>query len=168
LLDALAGIDHGIERIGVACYPEGHPKIPDDALNVALHRKRPQVDYMVSQLCFDVDALLGWLRETRSQGIHLPLHLGIAAPMNRRKLIELSVKIGVGSSVRYLTKQHGFVTNLLRGGAYQPEDLLHEIGEDLSSEELGIQRLHLFSFNQIDAAVDWQRRTGGPAETAAV
>ncbi|TKA09485.1 methylenetetrahydrofolate reductase [Actinacidiphila oryziradicis] len=163
LIEALGAIDHGLERIGVACYPEGHPKIADNELLDALRRKQPHAHYMVSQLCFDVDTLVSWLRRMRSAGIELPLRLGLAAPMNILKLTELSIKIGVGSSVRFLTKQHGLVGSLLRGSSYQPEELLYRIGAELTSDELRIEGLHLFSFNQISATVGWQQRVGGAA-----
>jgi methylenetetrahydrofolate reductase (NADPH) len=158
LLAELSGIDHGLTEIGVACYPEGHPSIPDDVLLRALLDKQPLATYMCSQLCFDGDILLGWLRSTRAEGVTLPLHLGLAGPLSVLKLAELSVRIGVGASVKYLTKQHGLFGSLLRGGAYRPEDLLGGIGEDLASPALAISRLHLCTFNQVGATVDWQRR----------
>jgi methylenetetrahydrofolate reductase (NADPH) len=158
ILEDLAGLDHGLERIGVGCYPEGHPKISDDALLDALRRKQAYATYMVSQLCFDAKALIGWLRATRAAGIELPLRVGLAAPLKTTRLMELSLKIGVGSSIRYLTKQHGFIGNLLVGGAYHPEQLLYAIGDDLAAGDLNIEGLHLFSFNQVDITVAWQRR----------
>jgi methylenetetrahydrofolate reductase (NADPH) len=161
LLEALSGIDHRLERIGVGCYPEGHPSISDEVLLEALQRKQPMANYMVSQLCFDVDALVAWLRRTRALGITLPLRIGLAAPMNARKLVELSMRIGVGSSIKYLTKQHGFVRNMLFGSSYKPEKLLLGIGDGLSSDELRIEGLHLFSFNQLAPTVEWQRRVAG-------
>ncbi len=161
ILEDLAGLDHGLERIGVGCYPEGHPKISDDALLDALRRKQAHATYMVSQLCFDATALIRWLRDTRAAGIELPLRVGLAAPLKTTRLVELSFKIGVGSSIRYLTKQHGFVGNLLVGGAYQPEQLLYAIGDDIAADDLGIEGLHLFSFNQVDITTAWQRRLSG-------
>ncbi len=158
LLDSLGGIDHGLASIGVACYPEGHPAIPDDVLAEALRAKQPVANYMVSQLCFDVTTLVRWLRATREAGITLPLHIGLAAPMQTRKLAELSLKIGVGSSLRYLSKQHGLVGKLLRGKAYRPEQLLVDMGADLTSLEMNVERLHMFSFNQVAATVEWQQR----------
>ena len=72
---------------------------------------------MVSQLCFNPDVLVSWLRRVRGEGIMLPLHIGLAAPMQVSKLLKLGPQIGVGSSVRYLAKQHGFIGNVLKGGA---------------------------------------------------
>jgi methylenetetrahydrofolate reductase (NADPH) len=157
VLQALQGIDHDLRRIGVACYPEGHPKIADAALAGALSAKQPYAAYMVSQMCFNPDVMVSWLRQVREAGITLPLHLGLAAPMQVRKLIELSPKLGVGSSVRYLAKQHGFLGNVLKGGAYQPESLLLRMGNAVTSPGLGIEGLHFFSFNQVSATLEWQR-----------
>jgi methylenetetrahydrofolate reductase (NADPH) len=167
VLQALQHIDHGLRRIGVASYPEGHPKITDTTLLAALRDKQPCSAYMVSQLCFSPDVLVSWLRGVREAGITLPLHIGLAAPMQVRKLMELGPKIGVGTSVRYLAKQHGLIGNALKGGAYQPESLLLRMGDAITSEELGIERVHLFSFNQVDPTVQWQQRiVGSPAAAA--
>jgi methylenetetrahydrofolate reductase (NADPH) len=167
ILEAIQELDHDLQRIGVGCYPEGHPNIAEDALVDALQRKQPYADYMVSQLCFDAATLTGWLRTMRQAGITLPVRIGVAAPLQTRKLIELSLKIGVGSSVKFLTKQHGFVGNLLLGRSYTPESLISQIVEETGFDELGIEGLHLFSFNQIDATVEWQRRIGAAANVSA-
>lgn len=170
LLEALAGIPHGITSIGIGCYPEGHPKIEDRVLFEALLRKQPYAQYMASQLCFDPEILVSWLTSARAAGVRLPLHIGLASPVNTRKLVELSMKIGIGSSLRYLTKQHGMIGNLLLGNSYRPESFLQEMGPALLSEELGVEAVHLFSFNQLSATVEWQQRIGdssAPASTPA-
>lgn len=161
VLAALRHIDNGLRRIGVACYPEGHPKISDAALAEALRDKQPYAAYMVSQLCFSPGVLVSWLRGVRGQGITLPLHLGLAAPMQVSRLLTLGPQLGVGSSVRYLAKQHGFIGNVLKGGAYRPESLLVEMGDALTEPGLGIEGLHLFSFNQVEETVQWQQRIAG-------
>lgn len=158
LLESLAGIDHELETIGIGCYPEGHPKISDEVLLEALLAKQPFANYMVSQLCFDPGAMVAWLERMRSAGITLPLHVGLAAPMQIHKLVELSLKIGVGTSVRYLTKQHGLVGSLIRGSSYRPEDLLVGMGASLVSSALAVEGLHVFSFNQIAQTLEWQER----------
>jgi methylenetetrahydrofolate reductase (NADPH) len=163
VLEALQGMDHGLSRIGVACYPEGHPKIGDAVLAEALTAKQPYAAYMVSQLCFNPQVLVSWLRRVRAAGITLSLHLGLAAPMQVTRLIKLGPQIGVGTSVRYLSKQHGFIGNVLKGGAYRPESLLTEMGGALTEPELGIEGLHLFSFNQVEETVQWQQGISGTA-----
>jgi methylenetetrahydrofolate reductase (NADPH) len=165
ILEAIQHLDHSSVRIGVACYPEGHPHIPEATLRQALEHKQQYADYMVSQLCFDSAALTTWLAVTRDAGITLPIRVGIAAPLQTRKLIELSLKIGVGSSVKFLTKQHGFVGNLLLGRSYAPEGLVTEVVENERFNDLGIEGLHLFSFNQVQATLEWQNRIAGGGRT---
>lgn len=161
LLEVLAGIDHPFGAVGIGCYPEGHPKISDDDLAEALRVKQRHATYLVSQLCFDPGALLAWLRRTRQEGITLPLRVGVAAPLQTRKLMELSLRIGVGSSIRYLTKQHGLLGSLLRGGAYRPERLIDDLLAAPDLDDLGVEKLHLYSFNQIEATIEWQQRISG-------
>jgi methylenetetrahydrofolate reductase (NADPH) len=161
ILRELGEFDHGLTRLGVGCYPEGHPKIADDVLFDALLRKQEYADYMVSQLCFDASALVGWLRSARDRGVTLPFRMGVAAPLQTRKLIEVSVKIGVGRSVRFLSKQHGLVGNLLLGRAYEPMDLLLAVQREISFTDSSIEGLHLFSFNQVEATLAWLSRAGG-------
>ena len=166
ILRELRGFDHGIRRLGVGCYPEGHPKISDDQLLEALLRKQELADYMVSQLCFDAATNVEWLRSMRAAGVRLPLRIGLAAPLKVTKLVELSLKIGVGSSVRFLSKQQGFVSNILLGRAYEPERLLLDMGDALLDESLGVEGVHLFTFNQIDASVDWQAALAATFQSA--
>lgn len=158
VLLALREFDHGLRRIGVGCYPEGHPKIADEDLLAALLRKQEYADYMVSQLCFDAATLAGWLTAARRSGVTLPLRIGLAGPLKTTKLAELALKIGVGQSLRYLTKQRGMVSNLVLGRSYAPEHLLRELGPALDPAELDVEGVHLFSFNQIDACAEWQER----------
>jgi methylenetetrahydrofolate reductase (NADPH) len=166
ILRELRGFEHGLTRLGVGCYPEGHPKISDEDLLEALLRKQELADYMVSQLCFDAATNVAWLRGVRAAGVHLPLRIGLAAPLKVTKLLELSLKIGVGSSVRFLSKQQGFVSNILLGRAYEPERLLLDMGEALLEPALGIEGAHLFTFNQIDASVDWQAALAASFQSA--
>ncbi len=160
LLEDLSTMDHGF-TLSVGCYPEGHPKISDDVLFEALQQKQPYASFMINQLCFDPKALVSWLSSMRKAGITLPLRMGLAPPISPTKLLDLSLKIGVGTSVRYLSKQHGMVRSLLRGKFYKPEKLLGQLGDALVSPEMDVVGLHIFSFNQVRATVAWQRKVGG-------
>ncbi|WIV56243.1 methylenetetrahydrofolate reductase [Amycolatopsis nalaikhensis] len=155
VLESLTHFEHGLRRIGVGCYPEGHPKIDDADLIETLLRKQESADYMVSQLCFDAAALTRWIDDVRAAGVRLPLRIGLAAPIKTARLLELSMKIGVGQSVRYLRKQHGMLRGLVLGRSYAPERLLTALGKYLTDAVAGIEGLHVFTFNQLDVTVDW-------------
>ncbi len=97
-----------------------------------------------------------WLRAERSAGLTLPIRLGLSGPVERTKLLTLGMRVGVGQSLRYLKKNGRGLTGLLRGGdGYDPNQLLDALDADL--EPLGVTGIHLFTFNQLGAAVDWHR-----------
>jgi methylenetetrahydrofolate reductase (NADPH) len=151
ILEDLHERSHTLTRLGVSCYPEGHPLIGNDQLWAALERKQQLATYMVSQMCFDAMVVRAWLTQARQRGISLPLRAGVAGPLKIAKLAELSLKIGVGQSLRYLSKQHGMVGNVLRGRAYDPGSFVSAI-----AGTAGIEGLHLFSFNQVPEYVAWR------------
>ena len=109
LLPLIAAHPHRPSTIGIAGYPEGHPLIDDAALADALAAKTPFADYVTTQLCFDPEAILRWI-ETRTE---LPVIVGIPGMVDRKKLLEISMRVGVGPSLRYLRKQGG-IRKLLR------------------------------------------------------
>ena len=90
--------------IGIAGYPEGHPLIDSRALTDILERKSALATYITTQLCFDAEALLTWLSETRERGVALPVRVGLPGVVDRRRLLEISMRIGVGPSLALLTK----------------------------------------------------------------
>ncbi|KAF9647343.1 MTHFR-domain-containing protein [Thelephora ganbajun] len=66
--------------IGVAAYPDGHPDGVTDRETEFLHLKAKidaGADFIVTQLFYDVDAFLGWVKEIRARGITVPIIPGI-------------------------------------------------------------------------------------------
>jgi methylenetetrahydrofolate reductase (NADPH) len=165
LLDELAGIPHPFTRIGIGGYPEGHPLIADDKLLEALRRKQPHADQIVTQLCFDAGALVDWVRAIRAEGIDLPVVIGLPGVVERRKLAEISLKTGVGASVRYLRKHGRQLVALSRSRRYDPTSLVRSIADGLEegerAEDLGIRGAHLFTFNQVEPTLSWVRSVAG-------
>ena len=158
LLIDLLGMDHGLNRIGVPAYPDGHPSIPDSTLASALLAKQQLLaaagvaSWASTQLCFSAKAITGWLDAQRDTGFTMPIRLGIAGPVERSKLITLGLKVGVGQSLRYLRKQG---IGLL-AGRYDPTSLVKDIAPHAAA--LGIDAIHLFTFNQLAASVAWRDR----------
>jgi methylenetetrahydrofolate reductase (NADPH) len=142
--------DHALRpaRIGVGAYPEGHPLIDPTALDEALVRKSELADYLATQLCFDPQVLLTWLAELRARGIGLPAWVGIPGAVDRRRLLEVSLTVGVGASVAFLRKQQGLRRLIGRPG--HAAEVLHEALAPLVGEPgLGIAGLHYFTFNRV-------------------
>jgi methylenetetrahydrofolate reductase (NADH) len=154
LLEAIADHRHRPPRIGIGVYPEGHPLIDAARLDDALRRKSAHADYMVTQLCFDVPALLAWLQEVRAAGVDLPVYVGIPGAVDRRKLLEISMRVGVGASVSFLRKQRGL--GRLLGRPSHAADALHRAIEPLIGEpEWGIVGFHYYTFNRLVETWEW-------------
>ena len=73
-----------------------------------------------TQMHFDTKQWIQWLRDERAAGLTLPVHIGAAGAIDRMKLISLSTKLDIGSSVRFLKKNSGAISRLLRPGGYDP------------------------------------------------
>ena len=157
VLADLAEMDHPFTKIGVASYPEGHPAIPDDVLFDALKAKQGIATHMVTQMCFDMQALLKWLKAMRDAGITTPVWIGLPGVMDRMKLFKTSLRIGVGQSAKYARKQKGLAGMLLRSSTYKPDSLLKELKPAMDDERMAIEGLYIFTFNQIDNTVQWSQ-----------
>jgi methylenetetrahydrofolate reductase (NADPH) len=152
-------------RLGVGAYPEGHPLIDERVLAEALARKNDLADYMATQLCFDPDVLLRWLEGVRQRGVQLPLYAGVPGPIERRKLLDVSMKVGVGASLRFLRKQHG-ITSLFRRPGREADELRDALAPRIGDPALGIAGLHLFTFNELVTTWAWSQDGAAPAEDA--
>jgi len=61
-----SGSGRTLESMGVSGYPEGHPLVAADELDRALLAKQPLSSYVVTQMCFDPGAVLGWIAHAGS------------------------------------------------------------------------------------------------------
>jgi methylenetetrahydrofolate reductase (NADPH) len=158
LLQALAAHDHGLREIGITGYPEGHPFIDDGTLARAMLEKAELATYIVSQICFDAQITVEWIRRVRARGIQLPIHVGIPGAVGATKLLRTSTRIGIGDSLRFLRKQGSIVGKLLLPGAYKPEKLIRGLAPALVDPAGKVAGLHIFTFNELEATERWRRR----------
>lgn len=156
LLREMEAVGHGL-RIGVAAYPEPHPLIPDEELDAALGEKERYASYAVTQICFDPDTLTGWLSGLRERGVGLPVYAGLAGVADRRKLLSISLRIGVGDSARFLRKQSGLAGRLMRPGGYRPDALVEALAPYFGDGYYGLAGFHINTFNQVEATERWRR-----------
>ncbi|MFD9134021.1 methylenetetrahydrofolate reductase [Streptomyces bottropensis] len=165
VLRRLSELGAPFARVGVTGYPESHPLIHDDITVQAMWDKREHATYVVSNLCFDPRVLGEWIARIRGRGIALPVHVGVAGPVQRAKLLAMATKIGVGESTRFLTKHPSWFLRFAAPGGYVPEKLLTRTEETLTAPASGVAGLHLFTFNQIAETEAWRRalleRLGG-------
>ncbi|MFF5365448.1 5,10-methylenetetrahydrofolate reductase [Streptomyces scabiei] len=157
VLRRLSELGGPFARVGVTGYPESHPLIHDDVTVQAMWDKREHATYVVSNLCFDPRVLGEWLARVRRRDVTLPVHVGVAGPVQRAKLLSMATKIGVGESTRFLTRHASWFVRFAAPGGYSPEKLLTRTEKALTDPASGVAGLHLFTFNQIAETERWRR-----------
>jgi len=156
LLQLMSTLDHGIDVVGIGAYPEGHPLIDDLTLSRFLQEKQPFAAYMVTQMCFDPETIVDWLRRIRAEGVDLPVHIGVPGVGDRAKLLRVALKIGVGQSARFLRSNLGLVGRMIKPGGYSPDELLLGLAPHFDMPPYGIEGVHFYSFNQIESTEKWR------------
>lgn len=159
VLQDMAEIGHNIEDIGITAYPEEHPMINARELMQFLIAKQQFATYLVTQMCFDPQTLVNWLKDIRKAGVTLPVWIGLPGVTDMSKLMALSFKIGVGQSLKLLKKQNVLLKNLISAKPYQPDNLLQGLRPHLGDPEFIVRGFHLFSFNDVERTEKWRAET---------
>ena len=149
--------EYGIRSLGVAGYPEGHRKIPEQVIHAALDAKIAFAQhagielFIVSQFCFDGGAIIDWLQRLRARGVLTPVRVGVAGPATIRALINYGLRCGIGNSLKAIGSQAISLPRLvLQQG---PEKVVRRVA--LGAKGLGIAGLHCFAFGGFANTARW-------------
>ena len=88
----------------------------------------------------------------------LPVHIGIPGVIERRKLLSIAMRIGLGDSTRFLKKNTGFWGRLALPSRFTPDALVDGLADTLADERLAVAGLHINAFNQIEATEAWRAK----------
>ena len=157
LLEELKELGSPFPHVGITGYPESHPTINDDLTIQSMWDKRRYATHVVSNLTFDPGVLSRWVHRMRARGISMPLLLGLPGPVDRTKLLAMAGKIGVGESTRFLVKHKGTFARLAAPGGFTGEKFLQKCAAELSAPEMGVDGVHVFTFNQVVETETWRR-----------
>jgi methylenetetrahydrofolate reductase (NADPH) len=161
LLVALDETEYSFEEVGITGYPEGHEFLDEQTLRTEMDKKAPYATFIVTQLCYNPEAVIEWIEKIRGRGIDLPVEVGIPGVMKYSRLLQISRKVGVGDSVKFLRKTTGvvdFVRQIVGSrGTYKPDELVDGLGPYADDEEYRISGIHIYTFNQTTDTEDWRR-----------
>lgn len=149
----------GIDTLGFGAYPDGHASISNDDLSNAIHAKQQLIlehgikPLASTQMCFDASTIRAWLKAERAKGFTTPINLGLPGVVDRAKLMSMGMRLGIGQSMRYLSKNKSTITRMFAPGGYDPTKLLADLASD--AEELGITGIHSFTFNSTADTAKW-------------
>ncbi|WP_299928422.1 methylenetetrahydrofolate reductase [uncultured Pelagimonas sp.] len=162
----------GFKRLHVAGHPEGNKDIDpnggDDAVMDALRWKQRFNETsdaemaLATQFAFDADPIIAWADRLASEGIDIPIHIGIAGPAKLQTLIKFAIACGVGPSLKVLQKRAMDVSKLLL--PYEPMDVLTKLAaHKAANPDFNIERVHFFPLGGIKTNANWAINNGGPA-----
>ena len=166
LLDSGQLAEHGIRRLGVTSYPEGHPLVAPADLDEALRRKIAYARttgtelWLVTQFVFSPAPAVAWLARTREAGCTLPVRIGVPGPIALSTLIGYAVRCGVGASARALRRRPGLAR---LAGRWSPTPMALELAGHLAGQENALAvDIHVFTFGGLADAADWLRALRNP------
>lgn len=152
----------GIVEIGIAGYPQGHPRIQTQELARALTNKVAAAEqtglavHIVTQFCFDETAIRNWLRQLRDFGCEQPVRIGLAGPTNIAALMRYARRCGVRTSMQGLMRKTGLLRNVFSMSA--PDAIIRSLAQARGS--LGDTTLHFFSFGGLVRTARWATAVG--------
>ena len=147
---------HGIAKIAVAGYPEGHPKIAASALETALAAKKHFARLagielsVVTQFCFEADPVLSWAARMKGHG--LAVRVGLAGPASLPRLLRFAAICGIGNSVRALKTRPKAIARLMVEAG--PEIALRDLARRAGPP---IEGVHFFCFGGLVRTARWLR-----------
>ena len=153
----------GLRRIGVAGHPEGHPAVGSAELLCALRSKQEFAArsgiavHIVTQFGFNPEGICAWDRVLAQEGIHLPVHVGLAGPTSLPRLLKFAIQCGIGTSVSSLMKNGGAVATLT-GHAVSPDEMLLGLVKGCARHAGSrLVKPHVYSFGGALATAGWLR-----------
>ena len=150
---------HGVSRVGIAGYPDGHPDIAPAVLADALRdkaqalREAGQGAWIATQFGFDADPVLAWLERLRGEGIGIPVSIGVPGPASAQALLRFATRCGVGVSAKVVAKYGFSLTQLLRPAG--PGALIADLAARLEPGVHGEAGLHFYPFGGLQKPVAW-------------
>ena len=150
----------GIKEVGLAAYPEGHPRIKRETLIASLQEKLNIIKdsgmgaYIVTQFSFVPARIVELCRALNLITPNIPVYVGMAGPTDTKKLLAYAKLCGVSASLRVLTnlgfKAAKLVTNT------EPNDQLSVLGRYCASrDECNVIGIHIFSFGGYLGSARW-------------
>jgi methylenetetrahydrofolate reductase (NADPH) len=152
--------DCGVREIGIAGYPEGHPKIPLNALEKAMARKLELAKqqsigvYVMTQFSFSPARVVDFCSTLARTWPDLPIYVGIAGPTDPAALLRYAQRCGVSTSLRALRNLGTGIAQLVTNT--DPQDQLAAVARYTSARQpSNVVGVHLYSFGGAVRTAAW-------------
>ncbi|HEX6001377.1 MAG TPA: methylenetetrahydrofolate reductase [Hyphomicrobiaceae bacterium] len=150
----------GLTQVGLAGYPEGHPRIATPALNRALERKLELAArhglgaYLVTQFSFAPNRIVEYCADLARRAPGVPVYVGMAGPTDPMTLLRFAQRCGVSASLRALQAQG--VKAVHHFTHVDPTEQLMALASRLRSGGVrNVVGVHVYSFGGAVPAAQW-------------
>jgi methylenetetrahydrofolate reductase (NADPH) len=167
LLNAMADLREGFARIGITGYPESHHLISDDLTIASMFEKASMATDIISQICFDADAIARWIANVRARGTTLPIWIGVPGVIDYAKLVRISLRIGLGESTRFLRAHRAWMSRLITR-QFKPNGLVRDLTPVVADPAANVAGFHLYTFNEVERTERWRRQLVARLEEGAL
>ena len=154
--------DSGIREIGVAGYPEGHPRISATELIEAFEEKRRLARdqglgiYVVTQFSFAPHRVVEYCAGLARTAPEVSVYAGVAGPTDPAALARYAQRCGVSVSLRALKTLGTGIARLVTNS--DPKDQLVALARySLQREPSNLAGVHLYSFGGAVKTAVWIR-----------
>jgi methylenetetrahydrofolate reductase (NADPH) len=152
--------DSGIKEIGVAGYPEGHPRISN--LTGAFDQKRRLTReqgmgmYVVTQFSFAPSRVVEYCSALARSAPEVSIYAGVAGPTDAAALARYAQRCGVSVSLRALRTLGSGIARLVTNS--DPREQLTALARySLQREPSNLVGVHLYSFGGALRTASWMR-----------
>jgi methylenetetrahydrofolate reductase (NADPH) len=154
--------DSGIREIGVAGYPEGHPRISASSLTSSFERKRRVTReqglgmYVVTQFSFSPNRVVEYCAGLARSAPDVSVYAGVAGPTDPVALARYAQRCGVSVSLRALRTLGSGIARLVTNA--DPREQLTALARySLQREPSNLVGVHLYSFGGAVRTAGWMR-----------
>lgn len=154
--------DSGIKEIGVAGYPEGHPRIPAADLSAAFQKKLKMTAeqglgmYVVTQFSFAPNRVVDYCAQLARVAPDVSVYVGVAGPTDPVALARYAQRCGVSASLRALKNLGSGIAQLVTHS--DPREQLVAVARySLQREPSNVVGVHIYSFGGAVRTASWIR-----------
>lgn len=152
--------DSGIREIGVAGYPEGHPRISNLAESFEKKRRLAKEQglglYVVTQFSFAPNRVVEYCTNLARTAPEVSIYVGVAGPTDPVALARYAELCGVSGSLRALKNLGTGIARLVAN--IDPREQLVAIARySRSREPSNVAGVHIYSFGGVVKTAAWMR-----------
>jgi len=150
----------GVHELALPGYPEGHPRIPTDALERAFDDKLSVAQQQglgvsaITQFSFAPARIVEYCDDLARRWPGLPVVVGMAGPTSAAALLKFAQRCGVSASLRAMGAQGMGAVRLFMH--VDPGDQLSAVAQyRLRHDDCNVVGVHLFSFGAANKSAAW-------------